>query len=108
MTTIEQPFERTDRAILDGKTEGFIRVVLNGQSDRILGATIVGEGAGDLISMVSLAMSSRLGLKAIGKTVMPYPTRSELLKRVADAYNRTRLTPTTQRWLSRWLRLTNS
>ena len=108
VTTIEQPFERTDRAILDGKTEGFIRVVLNGQSDRILGATIVGEGAGDLISMVSLAMSSRLGLKAIGKTVMPYPTRSELLKRVADAYNRTRLTPTTQRWLSRWLRLTNS
>ena len=105
---IDLPFNRADRSLLESQTEGFLRVVLEGKSDRILGATIVGQGAGDIISIFTLAMTARLGLKQIGQTVMPYPTRSELLKRAADAYNRTRLTPNAQRWLTRWLRLTNA
>ena len=48
-------------------------------------------------------MSNGLGLSAVGKTLLSYPTRSEYLKRLADAYNRTRLTPTTAKVMARWL-----
>jgi pyruvate/2-oxoglutarate dehydrogenase complex dihydrolipoamide dehydrogenase (E3) component len=103
-----QPFAEVDRAVVEGDTEGFARVVLERRSDRILGATIVGPHAGELIASVSLAMTVGVGLKGTGKTVYPYPTRTEVLRKLADAYNRTRLTPSVRRWLERWLRWTNA
>ena len=60
--------------------------------------------AGDMINEVSLAMTAGLGLSAIGKTIHPYPTQGEVVRKLADAYNRTRLTPTVKRILSAWLR----
>jgi hypothetical protein len=72
-------------------------------SDRILGATVVARHAGEMINELSLAITNGLGLSAIGRTIHPYPTQAEAIKKLADAYNRTRLTPFIQRLLSAWL-----
>jgi hypothetical protein len=50
-------------------------------------------------------MTSGRGLAALGATIHPYPTRSELLRRLADEHSQARVTPTLQRWLARWIRL---
>ncbi len=102
-TSFEHRFHEVDRAILDGETEGFIRVLVKKGTDQILGATIVGSHAGEMISEISLAMTGGLGLKTIGRTIHPYPTQAECIKKVADAYNRTRLTPRIKSMFKRWL-----
>ena len=104
VTTMTVPLSDVDRALLDGETEGFARVHLRKGSDKILGATIVAGHAGDMINEFSLAMAAGLGLSAIGKTIHPYPTQGEVVKKLADAYNRTRLTPTVKKIFSAWLR----
>jgi pyruvate/2-oxoglutarate dehydrogenase complex dihydrolipoamide dehydrogenase (E3) component len=91
-----------DRAVLDGEREGFIKVHVNRGSDRIVGATIVARHAGEMISEITAAMVARAGLKKLARTIHPYPTQSEAIKRVADAYVRTRLTPRLKCWLDRW------
>lgn len=101
--TFTVPLSEVDRAVLDGEVEGFARVHLKKGSDRILGATIVARHAGEMISEFSLAITAGLGLSAIGRTIHPYPTQAEALKKLADAYNRTRLTPFIKRALSAWL-----
>jgi len=92
-----------DRAVLDGEVEGFARVYLKKGTDTILGATIVARHAGEMINELTLAMTSRLGLSAIGKTIHPYPTQAEAIKKLADQYNRTRLTPVLKKVLVAWL-----
>jgi pyruvate/2-oxoglutarate dehydrogenase complex dihydrolipoamide dehydrogenase (E3) component len=104
VTTFTVPLSDMDRAILDGETEGFARVHLRKGTDRILGATIVARHAGEMINEFSLAITNGLGLSAIGKTIHPYPTQAEVIKRLADAYNRTRLTPFARKVLSGWLK----
>jgi len=93
VTVHTQPLSGVDRAVLDGETEGFVRVVTRQGSDKILGATIVAEHAGDLISELTLAMTHGLGLSAIASTLHPYPTQAEAIRKAADQYSRTRLTP---------------
>ena len=85
-----------DRAILDGEDEGFVRVQAD-RKGRILGATIVAAHAGDLIGEISLAMTNGLRLGAIAKSIHPYPTQAEAVRKVGDLYNRTRLTPVVKR-----------
>ena len=104
VTTLTVPFSQVDRAALDGETEGFARVHLKKGSDRILGATIVARHAGEMIGEFSLAITNGLGLSAIAKTIHPYPTQAEVIKKLADTYNRTRLTPFVKKLLSGWLR----
>ncbi len=91
-----------DRAVLDG-TEGFARIH-HKPNGTILGATIVGGHAGDLIGEVALAMSAGIRLGTLANSVHPYPTQSEVLKRLGDAYNGSRLTPSARRWLQRIIR----
>jgi pyruvate/2-oxoglutarate dehydrogenase complex dihydrolipoamide dehydrogenase (E3) component len=93
-----------DRALLDGEAEGFARVHLKKGTDKILGATIVARHAGEMINELSLAMTAGLGLSAIGRTIHPYPTQAEAIKKLADAYNRTRLTPFVKKLFAAWLR----
>jgi pyruvate/2-oxoglutarate dehydrogenase complex dihydrolipoamide dehydrogenase (E3) component len=102
--TLTIPLSNVDRALLDGETEGFARVHLKKGTDRILGATIVARHAGEMINELSLAMTARLGLSAIGKTIHPYPTQAEAIRKLADAYNRTRLTPFIKKLFSAWLK----
>jgi pyruvate/2-oxoglutarate dehydrogenase complex dihydrolipoamide dehydrogenase (E3) component len=104
VTTLTIPLSEVDRALLDGETEGFARVHLKKGSDNILGATIVARHAGEMISEITLAMTAGLGLSAIGRNIHPYPTQAEVVKKLADAYNRTRLTPFVKKTLEKWLK----
>ncbi|RUL88026.1 mercuric reductase [Tautonia sociabilis] len=101
--TFAQKLAKVDRAVLDGESEGFVKVHVREGSDRILGATVVARHAGEMISELTLAMAGGLGLKALGRTIHPYPTQAEAIKRVADAYSRTRLTPFVKALFERWL-----
>jgi pyruvate/2-oxoglutarate dehydrogenase complex dihydrolipoamide dehydrogenase (E3) component len=104
--TFVQEFRHVDRAILDGEPDGFAKIHVKAGTDRIVGATIVSRHAGDMIGEVTLAMVGKLGLKTLAKTIHPYPTRNEALKKIGDACNQTRLTPTV-RWLfEKWFRWT--
>ncbi len=75
-------FAENDRAQAEGKTKGMIKVVL-GKRGRILGASIVGPQAGELIAAWVLAVSQCLKISAFAKVVLPYPTLSEIGKRAA-------------------------
>lgn len=103
VTTLTVPLSDLDRAVLDGETEGFGRVHLKKGSDTILGATIVARHAGEMINELSLAMTSGLGLAAIARTIHPYPTQAEVIRKLADAYSRSRLTPFVKKVLAAWL-----
>ncbi len=95
-----------DRAVLDGEEEGFLEVVLARGGDRILGATLVGAQAGDLIAHAAHAMTRKQGLAAFGATVFPYPSRAEIFRKAADSWNRRRLGPRYRSWLKKFFRLT--
>jgi pyruvate/2-oxoglutarate dehydrogenase complex dihydrolipoamide dehydrogenase (E3) component len=101
--TFAKELADVDRAVLDGETEGFVKVLVKEGGDAILGATIVASHAGEMIPELTRAMSAGLGLKAVGATIHPYPTQAEAIKQVADAYNRTRLTPFVKGLFTKWL-----
>jgi pyruvate/2-oxoglutarate dehydrogenase complex dihydrolipoamide dehydrogenase (E3) component len=97
----EMPMSSVDRAALDGEAEGLARVLA--RRGRIVGATVAGSGAGDLVGVIALAMARGLGLSDLSSAVFPYPTRLEALRKLGDAYNRTRLTPWARGLLRWWL-----
>jgi pyruvate/2-oxoglutarate dehydrogenase complex dihydrolipoamide dehydrogenase (E3) component len=104
--TITMPMHDNDRAILEGDTEGFFRVHLEKGSDRIVSATLVCEGAGDMIGEVVSAIRRGEGLRSLGRTIHPYPTRAAVFGRAADQYNRARLTPLARRVFGAFFRIT--
>jgi pyruvate/2-oxoglutarate dehydrogenase complex dihydrolipoamide dehydrogenase (E3) component len=101
--TFQIPLDGVDRAILDGDTEGFLKVIVREGTDRILGATLVARHAGEMISEISALMAARGGLKTLSGTIHPYPTQADVFKRAGDAFARTGLTPFAKRLLSRIL-----
>jgi pyruvate/2-oxoglutarate dehydrogenase complex dihydrolipoamide dehydrogenase (E3) component len=103
LDTFTQPMSEVDRAILDGETEGFVRVHVRKGTDNIVGATIVAAHAGDMISNVAMAMTHGLGLGKMASTIFPYPTQAEAVRKTGDAYNRTRLTPRVRKLFRWWL-----
>ncbi|MEZ5999765.1 NAD(P)/FAD-dependent oxidoreductase [Hyphomonas sp.] len=84
VTTSAFPFHENDRAIAEGKTLGECKLVL--RKGKLVGASIVGEGAGDILQLVSVAMSNGLKLTALTNFISPYPTRTEIVKRAASAH----------------------
>lgn len=92
-----------DRARTDGETEGFVKVVVKQGTDQILGATIVAGEAGEMLSEITLAMVAGLGLKTLSTVIHPYPVQADAIKKIADGYNRTRLTPTVKQIFTTWL-----
>jgi pyruvate/2-oxoglutarate dehydrogenase complex dihydrolipoamide dehydrogenase (E3) component len=92
-----------DRAVTDGEEEGFLKMHVQKGRDKILGATIVAAHAGEMISEITLAMVHQVGLGKIASVIHPYPTQAEAIKKAADAYNRTRLTPLVKALMARWL-----
>jgi len=106
ISTFTQELSAVDRAILEGETEGFVKVHVKAGSQRILGATIVAANAGDLISELTLAMQYGIGLSQIAGVIHPYPTHAEAIRKLGDQYNRTRLTPLIAGLFRKWLRLT--
>lgn len=95
--TFQVDLSAVDRAVLDGESDGFLRVHVKKGSDEILGATAVAAHAGDLIGEVTLAMTQKIGLGRVSSSIHPYPTQAEVFKKVGDAYQRTRLTPTAEK-----------
>jgi pyruvate/2-oxoglutarate dehydrogenase complex dihydrolipoamide dehydrogenase (E3) component len=106
ITTFLVPMRDVDRAIADGDEEGFVKVHVKRGGDTILGATVVARHAGEMISEITLAMVAGVGLGTIASVIHPYPTQAEAIRKAADAYNRTRLTPTIKKIFSAWLRWT--
>lgn len=106
LQTFVQRFSHVDRAVLDGESEGFVKIHVRAGTDTIAGATVVAKNAGDLISEVTLAMIAGIGLKTLGRTIHPYPTQAEAIRKVGDLYNRTRLTPFIKNIFTHWLRWT--
>ena len=103
--TYRTEMSAVDRAVLDSEAEGFVKIHCKRGTDKILGATIVARHAGEIISEVTTAMTAGAGLRTIAGTIHPYPTQAEAIRKTADAYQRTRLTPTVQRLLKAILRL---
>jgi pyruvate/2-oxoglutarate dehydrogenase complex dihydrolipoamide dehydrogenase (E3) component len=97
--TIKIDFEDVDRALADGETEGFLKILHPKGSDKILGATIVASHAGEMISEITTAIVHGLGLSKLASVIHPYPTQAEAIKKAADTYRRTLLTPKTKKLL---------
>jgi pyruvate/2-oxoglutarate dehydrogenase complex dihydrolipoamide dehydrogenase (E3) component len=102
--TFTIPMHDVDRAIADGEETGFVKVHVRERTDRILGATIVARHAGEMINEITLAMVAGMGLRTVSRVIHSYPTQAEAIKKAADAYNRTRLTPTIRSLLRLWLK----
>jgi pyruvate/2-oxoglutarate dehydrogenase complex dihydrolipoamide dehydrogenase (E3) component len=96
------PLEEVDRAVVESEETGFAKILTAKGSDRILGATIVGVRAGDLLHEFVLAMKAGVGLGTIASTIHAYPTFAELARKAGDKYKKTRLTPTAKKIFS-WL-----
>jgi pyruvate/2-oxoglutarate dehydrogenase complex dihydrolipoamide dehydrogenase (E3) component/uncharacterized membrane protein YdjX (TVP38/TMEM64 family) len=101
--TFTQEMSGVDRAILDGETEGFARVHYDKKSGRILGGTIVARHAGEMVGELTLAMVAGQKLDALSLTIHSYPTQAEALRKIGDAYMKTKLTPTVKKLFARWL-----
>jgi dihydrolipoamide dehydrogenase len=93
-----------DRAIADEEAHGFIKVLTKPGKDKILGVTIVGEQAGDLIAEYVLAMKHNIGLNKILGTIHIYPTLSEMNKYVAGEWKRARKPETLINWVGKFFK----
>ena len=98
--TYTVPMHDVDRAVADGEEEGFVKIHVRDGSDHILGATIVGRYAGEMINSVSLAMVAGIGLRRLATVLHAYPTQGEAIRQAADACARQHASPLVA-WLER-------
>ncbi len=101
--TFIQEFANVDRAVLDGDSDGMVKVLVAAGSDRIVGATVVASHGSEMVSELTLAIAKGIGLGAIADVIHPYPTQAEAFRKLGDQYNRTRLTPRVKHFFERWL-----
>ncbi|MFM1987741.1 MAG: hypothetical protein RJA99_698 [Pseudomonadota bacterium] len=94
--------DRLERAIADGTAQGFVKVLTAPGTDRILGVTIVGEHAGDLLAEYVLAMKHGLGLDKMLGTIHVYPTLAEANKYAAGEWKRAHAPQALLRWVRRY------
>lgn len=97
------PFVENDLAQIEHMPVGFIKVIVS-RRGRVLGVSIVGHGAEELIAPWSLAMANRLNIKAIAEMVPPYPSRSAISQSVAESFEETGLTRQLRRRIIEFLR----
>lgn len=103
--TLTSHLDDNDRAALEGDDEGFISVHFDPRSGRILGGTIAARQAGEMIGQLTLAITSGLRCDALARTIQPYPTLSDSLRRIGDAYELSRIGPLGRLLLRGWLAL---
>jgi len=104
MQVLRWPYAENDRAQAEHETKGFIKVVV-GKKGRILGVTIVGARAGDLIQTWVLAINNKMKIGAMTSMVVAYPTFAEISKRAAITYYLPSLTSPWLRRIIRFLRI---
>ncbi len=83
--TFTVPLHAVDRAVLDGHDIGFVKIHVAQSSDRILGATIVARGAGDMLNEITLAMQAGIGMRGLAEVIHPYPTQADAIRAAAMA-----------------------
>ncbi|WP_022727681.1 dihydrolipoyl dehydrogenase family protein [Fodinicurvata sediminis] len=99
---LQSTFAENDRARCEHATDGFIKIVAT-RSGAVLGATIIGPQAGELILPWGLAIARRMKLSALAGIIAPYPTLSEISKQVAGSHYTPKLFSSRTRWLVRLL-----
>ena len=104
INVLRWPYHENDRAQAERSTDGLVKVIV-AKNGKILGASIVGEHAGELIQMWSLAISQKMKIKAMMGWISPYPTLSEINKRVAYRHYATAASNTVVRKVIGWLRV---
>jgi pyruvate/2-oxoglutarate dehydrogenase complex dihydrolipoamide dehydrogenase (E3) component len=103
INVLRWPYHENDRAQAERQTEGYLKVVTS-RSGRILGASMVGAHAGELIQMWSLAMQKKIKIGHMASFVSPYPTLAEINKRAAITYFLPKLTSPLVKRVIGWLR----
>lgn len=103
VATITHPLSDVDRAILDGEDDGFARVHYDRKTGDILGGTIVARHAGEMLGELTLAIVAKQNVGVLSSTIHSYPTQAEVLRKIGDAYMRTKLTPTVKKVFNKWL-----
>ena len=93
-----------DRAIAESEAHGFVKILTAKGSDRILGATIIGQNAGEILAEVTFAMKHNMGLRKILQTIHPYPTWAEANKYAAGQFGLARKPVGLLKWAERWFR----
>jgi pyruvate/2-oxoglutarate dehydrogenase complex dihydrolipoamide dehydrogenase (E3) component len=102
VSTFSEPLTSVDRAVIEGTPEGFARIHTD-RRGRILGATVIGSHAGEMIAEMSLAIGAGVSMGTLAQTVHAYPTHSEVWRTLGDAWNRARLTPRVRALTRRFL-----
>lgn len=80
------PFSSVDRAITTGRTEGFVKIITKKWSSQILGCTIVGPRAGEMLGQITTAMHAKIPLRKLAGLIHPYPTYSQAIRKAADLW----------------------
>jgi len=101
--TLTVSMSEVDRAILEGDEKGFARIHFVPGKGTILGATIVSSHAGESIWGICLAMAAGATMGTLSSTIHPYPTQSEVWKKLGDAYMKSKLSPLVVRILKKYL-----
>ena len=110
LSSVRVELSHNDRAIVEGATpasvdaSAFAKAYYQGRRGQLVSATIVAPAGGELLAELTLAMTQGLGLADIAGTIHPYPTRSELVKRMADQFMRTKVSARLLCWLARYFR----
>jgi pyruvate/2-oxoglutarate dehydrogenase complex dihydrolipoamide dehydrogenase (E3) component len=98
------PFSKIDRAVTDGNTTGLIKIYAKKWSGKILGASVVGAHAGEMISQYALAMKNGVSLRDFADTIHPYPTYGLGARRAADQWYIRNQSETMVKWIKRIFR----
>lgn len=80
------PFSEVDRNITTGRTEGFVKIITKKWSSQILGATIVGPRAGEMLMQISMAMMAKIPLRKLSSLMYPYPIENLAIRKAADKW----------------------
>ncbi|WP_309668850.1 mercuric reductase [Gemmatimonas sp.] len=103
--TVQVNLEDNDRARLDDEPHGFLKVHVAAGTDRIVGATLVATHAGEMIGEMTVAITNRIGLGAVGKAIHAYPTQAEVFRRAADAWRKRAFTSRAKQFFALWFRV---
>src|SRR5665213_888483 len=99
--TITVLMQDTDRAMIDGQENGFVKIHVRDGTDEILGATIVASHAGEMINEITLAIDAHIGLSVLATVIHAYPTQASAIKMAAEAFANSRMNPPPPRDVSR-------
>jgi pyruvate/2-oxoglutarate dehydrogenase complex dihydrolipoamide dehydrogenase (E3) component len=103
INVLRWPYSENDRAQAERQTEGFVKIITT-KKGKILGASMVGANAGELIQLWSLAMQKKINVSAMASYVAPYPTMMEINKRAAITYFLPKLTSPLVKRIAGWLK----